>query len=112
MARLDLWQRLGVVLSILWIFGAGYWSRMIDIDQAREWKNLSYRKCLERFPDGVAPDRKACILEAEKVSDLFLASSWENIAIFIFGTLIAAWIAGYIVFRTTRWVLAGRNAAT
>ncbi len=93
-------------------FGGGYWSRTIDIDQAHFLRDLSYRKCVERFANGVAPDRKACFLEAEKVSDLFLANSWQNIAIFIFGALIAAWVLAYITAKVLRWVLAGSSTAT
>lgn len=109
MARLNLWQRLGIVLSVLWVFGAGYWSRANDLGGARFLKELSYRKCIERFPAGSTPDRKGCALEADQVSDLFLAQSWENVAIFVFGILIAGWAVGFVATKTVRWVMAGNG---
>lgn len=110
MARLNQWQRLGAVLSALWIVGGGYWSRTVDLETARSWKETSYRRCVERALAGVPPDRKGCALEAEQVADLFLANSWQNITLFIFGTLIAAWVSGYVLLRVARWIAAGRAA--
>lgn len=42
---------------------------------------------------------------------MFLVNSWENVAIFIFGMLVAAWIAAFLTFKAARWVLAGKHSA-
>ncbi len=105
MARLNMWQRLGVVLSVLWILGGGYWARTADLDAAQSWKETNYRKCIELTPD------HPCLTEADKAADLFLASSWEYIAVFVFGTLLLSWFVGYIAFQLIG-SKTGRRAAT
>lgn len=112
MRRLNMWQRLGVVASVVWIIGAGLWLRASDVGRAQRMMQSEYQPCSEvasQLTNGAIEANQKCMTEALKTFEIMLQGSWGNAAIFAFGSTLLAWIAVYAIARTTRWVFAGRN---
>jgi multisubunit Na+/H+ antiporter MnhB subunit len=106
MRRLNLWQRLGIVLSVLWALGAGFYLRSHHMNQAKEFAHTMYAFCLQS-----TPKPGDCF---EKFSDnLRSRDTWldvGDIAALAFIPIPLAWPLIYIVLWVTRWVLVGRNS--
>jgi hypothetical protein len=115
--RLNGWQRIGVVLSVLWVIVGGFWTRGIVIESQSEFARTRYRACLASHsiqPDGSVPadtdwsqcDRQHAIDWQRDVTD-----HWDGInglnAAFTLGPLLIAWLLVYALVGLTRWIMAG-----
>jgi hypothetical protein len=64
--RLNGWQRIGIVASVVWVFVGGFWGNQIGFSQG-DYVREAYRQCLAARsiqPDGSVPrdtDWKPCI---------------------------------------------------
>jgi len=110
--NLNMWQRLGVVISVLWFLGAGLWQRNADVDRAGNAMGLVYRLCTEASAAKGEYNFDACSARSQSVFMDYLVGSWGNVAIAAIGPIIVGWILAYIVLATVRWVLAGRSSNT
>ena len=113
MRKLNMWQRLGIVLSVLWIVGGAIWQRTSDTNRAEEMAQVSYLPCSERasqLPLGAdTAANEKCMSKAIKDWNLWLEGSWENVASFALGPVILGWLIAYLVLWVARWVLGGRK---
>jgi len=95
---MDGWKRLGIVISIVWILGAGFYTLKITTDRSVELGN--------RLADECNGDRAGM---DDKCMEIGLALSISRIpgdrieAVFVaFGPVLFAWIIGYPIFRWIR----------
>ncbi|UDL87016.1 hypothetical protein LGH82_17510 [Mesorhizobium sp. PAMC28654] len=114
--KLNMWYRLGIVISVLWILGDGLWVRTSDIGKASSVAEFTAKVCIEaedaRYEaTKKEPDLLKCEAEADKDFRLYLEGSWGNVAIGAFGPLLLGWLAVFIVLWVTRWMLAGRKVS-
>lgn len=100
--RLNVWQRLGVVASILWMLGGGVWQRARYAAMALVHYRMTRDECA-----GSAGD---CLQAANVAADQVLKESWPDVASFALTPVILAWALAYVTVWTGRWVLAGRRA--
>jgi hypothetical protein len=114
------WRRLGVVLSVVWFFGFGYWLRQADFDYAR--KVAGYEQCsaaydMERdapyFGDRI-DDHVHQVIEryndCNKRAGAFfvnMATPWWGILVMDALSVGALWALAWIVFAVGHWVTAG-----
>ena len=101
--KLNGWQRIGVIASILWGIGGGIYERMGQVRFANDLLALSINHCLPANAD-------ACVELAYKtyanLISLDLAGG-SNIVFFSVGPIFAGWIAAYLAVKIFRWVKAG-----
>lgn len=101
--RLNVWQRLGVVASVLWVIGGGLWQRSRDVSDA----TAIYLACTNGEPFGPSGD---CSNFADSMSASMMEGSWLRVAVVAFAPVILAWALAYIALWTARWILAGRRS--
>ena len=114
MRKLKMWQRLGIVISLLWIIGGGLWQRTSDVSRASNMAQSQYQPCSEtasQLTSGATAANEKCMSESLKTFNIFLEGSWGNVAFFAVGPVLLAWLLAYLTLWTTRWVLAGRRVS-
>lgn len=98
------WQRIGVVLSILWFFTAGLSQRAYDVNKAFEFANLSSKICYESNKEG---NSDICHQRFSEDYKLMLDGSWGNsIAIAIIPIPIF-WGIVILIIKVYRWIKKG-----
>lgn len=108
MKRLNGWQRIGVVLSILWAIGAAIYNRNNQVHIAQTVLHHNLTGCLDDHRLGIMRD--GCNEKAVSAYELMLQISAGNVADILFYSLAPVaigWIAIYLVIRIFRWVRAG-----
>ncbi len=103
--RLGGWQRVGIVLSVAWMLGAGYYQRTADIERAANVASAAYDVC--DFANSHLGDKRDCSLESKQSFDLQLEGSWGNVAIISFVPIPLAWLAIYLAVKIWWWIRKG-----
>jgi hypothetical protein len=108
--RLSGWQRIGIILSCVWVLGAGFYQRNADIRAADEFSHLSFNICTER--EHIRQQRDPnysgnCVEDAVTDYQIWLEGSWGNVAFAAFVPIPVAWMLAYLVLAIARWVSAG-----
>jgi hypothetical protein len=80
------WLRLGVVLSVIWFFGFGWWLRQDDYDRAARY--AGYATCIE-FGD--------CNRASERF--LAMATPWWGIIVMDVLSIGVLWLLAWIIVR-------------
>jgi hypothetical protein len=104
--RLTKWQRIGIVISIVWALSAGIYQRNIDIQRAEHFVDLAYRACTEAKYLHHDYDFESCSRESEKNWAIWLEGSWGNVAYISLVPIPFGWIAAYLTIKIFRWVKA------
>jgi hypothetical protein len=95
--RFNGWQRLGIVLSVCWAIGAGYWT----LGQTN-WAADSYGFCM-RLHDDWGP----CKLDFAKNWPAAVGEQRAEAAFNALAPIPLAWLLAYLVLGITRWVRRG-----
>jgi hypothetical protein len=75
--RLNGWQRIGIISSVVWIFGAAYHQRTSDLDRAISAADLGVLSCTQTL----APDpKKNCYSDYDRTRDLYMEDSWPKVS--------------------------------
>ena len=105
--RLNGWQRIGIVLSLLWALGVSQWF-LLHVPQRNDPGIESiYLQCITE----AAAKRDVCQHRAEwfrknSWSEFWAAGSW-----IVLGPLLIVWLLVYIVVWTVRWIRRGFQPA-
>ena len=115
--RLNGWQRIGVVLSVIWIVAGGLWTRSVLIESQGEFARTRYRMCLANHsiqPDGSIPadtDWKRCDRQFDADWKRDVTDHWDGVnglnAAFTLAPLLVAWLLVYAIVGLVRWIRAG-----
>lgn len=100
--RLNGWQRIGLVLSVLWVLGAAIHVRNEQVNAADKLFQSQYRMCLEQ-----ADPVKNCGDTVSLQTAMDATAYWSDAAFYAFGPVIAGWLIVLIAIRTLRWVSDG-----
>jgi hypothetical protein len=100
------WKRIGIILSVLWIIGGGFWIRTMVFHVQSQPAIDIHRSCLEHYQ--LHPGRD-CDAEFKADWERYVTNGFINTqtAAFTFGPLLLAWVLFYIIAGLTRWVAAG-----
>jgi len=101
------WQRIGVVLSIIWIVSAGLYQRSADMKKAGEMGAWAMDVCTRTQEAKGSNDFSRCSAEFEKMFYTFAEGSWGNVAFVAFAPVPVAWLFIYIIVWVARWVRRG-----
>ncbi len=106
--RLNLYQRAGVVLTVLWV--GGYWFYLQRSDNMQRYYagSSAYNLCDHR-PSTMPAD---CSAEFTKAADAMVPAvhTWLHLG-WAMTSAVLIWLLVYGVLAVIRWVLAGRHAS-
>jgi hypothetical protein len=106
------WQRIGIVLSLLWILGAGLYQRSSDMQRAGDMGGWAMDVCNRSQTAKGSSDFSRCSGEFEKMFYTFAEGSWGNVAFVALAPIPFAWLVAYIIVWLTRWIRRGFNPAS
>ena len=110
MIQLNRLQRIGVVISILWILGSVIYLRLFQVEQAHYAFKSSLSACF--ISTQTDQDRTDCVEEAKNSYGALLSIDSVKLGDIAFGSIgpvIAGWILIFLSIRVVRWIAAGRN---
>ena len=110
MNRLNRLQRIGVVISLLWVLGSVIYLRLFQVEQAHTAFKFSLGACYTTTQTD--QDRTVCIEEAKNsyVELLSLDSvKFGDLAFGSIGPVIVGWLLIFLIIRIVRWILAGKK---
>lgn len=110
MQRLNVWHRLGIVATVLWIFIGGIWNMGVEWDRHYEAYSGGRSLCFTLSPN----DQEAiesCLADEERFRDEAVSTVWANIAVKTLFPIPVVWGFVYLIIWTCRWVWAGRRAS-
>lgn len=99
--RLNMWQRLGVVASVLWMLGAGIRERLKQVDLALIYYGEARDECAKTAAD--------CSQVASAAYDRAIEGRWGEVVAVAVEPVVLGWVFAYITVWTARWILAGRH---
>ena len=104
MKKLNGWQRIGIITSVLWAVGSFFYVRSDQVKFAREWYQALLKTCYSS-----TEDRAACLDEAARQHSNLIGSPAQFID--AFGTalvpVILAWILIPLIIKIYNWVREG-----
>lgn len=110
MLKLNLWQRIGVVLSIVWLFGAGGYI-FIERGQRADRVTERIRTECKRVPENISEYSSSFNCVQSKIvayNKIIEDRIMEAIKLAIL-PIPVAWLVAYIILWTVRWVWRGKN---
>jgi hypothetical protein len=114
--RLNGWQRIEVVVAVVWVIGGGLWGNEVGLSQG-DWVPYTYQRCLsERSvqPDGTVPrdtDRGPCTARFKRDWPEAIKNHSNYAMAFAFLPLPIGWLVFWGLAGLTRWLGAGFNKA-
>jgi hypothetical protein len=105
--KLNGWQRIGVVLSIVWVVGAAIYQRNVAVERAANFAASTYEICSDIEQRKPESDSNRCIQESAQTRARWLYGNWNDVIFSAFAPMLLAWPAIYLLIRVWRWVRAG-----
>jgi hypothetical protein len=126
--HLNGWQRIGVVISVLWAVGGGLSGNNLGLHEG-DWVKEAYQDCLARVDNSVssslaaskdlgavekqdAKDLDLCAQTRDKAWPKAISNHWIYAAFFGLAPVLLGWFAVYGVIALVRWIRAGFKAPT
>ena len=101
--RVNGWQRIGVVLSVLWAIGAAIYVRSAQVKNADSLFQMEFSACLNERIATI----KACSDKVSLQNAMDATAYWPDVAFFAFAPVIAGWLMAFITLKIFRWVKVG-----
>ena len=108
--HLNGWQRIGVIVSILWFFIGGFWGNDLAIHEGTDWVVSSYGTCLKLSDDTSlkhAPTWDQCKATFDKDFAAGVKGHWWGALFFAVVPIILGWSLAYGFIALFRWVRRG-----
>lgn len=103
--RLNKWQRIGVVLSCLWMLYAAFDTRKGQVTLAQAGLDIAYQLCTNR-----AGEIDDCLSRAQfQFEEAFVLDGLAimEIATAMLVPVLVVWLLVWIVLKLYRWIMAG-----
>ena len=104
-----MWQRTGVVLSLMWIVGAGYIGNDMAKASAGSIGVMTLQRCTPVNNGVFGTPSLECVLSANDAEQLSLGEQRKELAIGVITKLVATWALVYVAVFAVRWIFAGRR---
>jgi hypothetical protein len=110
--HLNGWQRIGIILTIIWAIIGFSWANQIAIDTLGAGVRAAHTRCLDELsaqPDGREPtdaDWGRCNRAFARDWTPAVAYHWRYAAAFALVPIPFAWLIGYGLVALRRWIKA------
>ena len=111
--RLNGWQRIGLVTSIVWFIAGGLWGNKIALDEAGARTSLQLDACVaenKRRHGEYGPHEQVWTPCWDQFGANFMRNAeghWMFAALFALVPLPIAWLLAYALVHLVRWIRAG-----
>ena len=110
--KINGWQRIGIVASVVWIVGAGLYTYVSEIDGTAQLRVKVYDDCMISAQGGIGtPDGQPNKLTEQcdkNATDVISGiRPRQTAALFAFIPVLLAWGFTYLVLFLVRWVRRG-----
>jgi len=105
--RLNSWQKMGIVLSLIWAVGAAIHQRNADVDNAQRFANFSYKVCTDGKALHVERDLASCEAGRAKNVALMMQGNWGNVAFAALVPIPIGWLVVTILLYVGRAQVVG-----
>ena len=105
--RLNGWVRIGIVASVLWVLGAGFYFYSETVDQAVVSGNFNRSVCETEKKEGKHPADYNCYKAFTVASDKHMAEARPYVALLTLIPLAFFWGFAYLIVFVWRWVAKG-----
>ena len=105
--KLNGWQRVGVVLSVLWVIGAASITRRNDIDRAGKAAGLAYHLCVDTPTFREKLYFSVCNKDSQRAWDVSLEGSWPGVVFVSLAPIPIFWGFAYLLLGVWRWIRRG-----
>jgi hypothetical protein len=102
--RLNGWQRIGIVLSIVWAIAAWFYARHVDLDLHSNVLNLEYHRCADLPSE---KERADCIERARHDFESSFQADWLYVSAVALLPIPIAWLIAYGLVALVRWISRG-----
>jgi hypothetical protein len=109
MNKLSVWQKIGILFSLIWIVGSFYVQYGDSIENATKLADLDYKSCIEKNTKIIIEGVKSCDLLKQEKYDLFMGGALTNASVIAFLPLPFFWIYGVILLTFYRCLAIGRK---
>ncbi|MGR6329032.1 hypothetical protein ACU5AX_08200 [Sphingomonas sp. XXL09] len=117
--RLNVWMRLAIVVTGLWLIGATLTIHMMTMNQRVEFAGRLYSMCYDGFsrlqdqypPADYSKNKAKCSQDSSDYLDSE-PSALSTLGMSFLGSAVVAviaWVLGGIAYVVVRWVLRGRS---
>jgi len=107
------WQRIGLVVSIVWVLAGGLWGNKIALDEAGMLTRVQLNACVAenkvRYGEYGPYDRvwSPCWRQSQANLMRNAEGHWRFAALFAFVPLPIAWLLAYALVYLVRWIRVG-----
>jgi hypothetical protein len=105
--RLNRWHNAGIVISILWAFGAAVYTHNADIKAADDFANFSYKVCVQGKQVAHNSDLTSCDQEKVKDRQIWMKGDEGNSAFAALVPIPFGWLACFILLYIWRIQVVG-----
>ena len=111
--RLNGWQRIGLVASIVWVLAGGFWGNEIALDEAWERTSAQRDLCVaenKRRYGEYGPYEQVWTPCSDQFGANYVRNTeghWMFAALFALVPLSIAWLIAYVLIALGRWIRAG-----
>lgn len=101
------WRRIGVILSVLWFVGFGFFVWSYEVRQNATWYSSTLSLCYAMSND---TDRKTCLADVSKVFSDQFDQNVRALPLLIgadLAVIAVGWLLVWCVVLLARWVLKG-----
>jgi len=102
--RLNGWQRIGIVASVIWAIGGGIWGNNVGLE-AGNWPTEKYGMCLKVF------NAEPCRQIFEKEYPEAIKYHWYIAGAYALVPIPIGWLLAWGLFALVRWIRAGFTTA-
>ena len=101
--RLNGWQRIGLIVSVLWALGAAIHERNEQVNSAKALYQLKAQTCFTEQADTAIK----CLDKVSFQDAMDATANWPDVAFYAFGPVVAGWLVALITLSSFRWIRAG-----
>jgi hypothetical protein len=108
--RLGRWQRIGVVLSFVWIICASVYSHRVDVNHAESFAKWAYHICTQSKAMENNNDLSSCIAERDKNLKVWMEGSTGNMVFTALVPIPLFWLSAFVLVYLYRIQVVGFRA--
>jgi hypothetical protein len=99
--KLNGWQRIGVIASVVWVVGSFLYVRKQQMKFGLDYAKFHFDMCMSH---SVVAD---CVAKMDKELVTAYQIGWEEVIVYTLLPVPLAWLVAYIAIKIFKWVKKG-----